>query len=386
MSIEVVQQELARLTNEAKGNLDAVREEVTSLKREHADLVQKSDTLQAHFREFEQNSLTGMSGRSHSAPKSIASEIAKSESFAAFSNGDTRSFRIRLERSIHEAKALTSEQGSPNSPADGYNVQPTRLDGIYNYPIRPLSIVDVMSRLQVSTNQFEHHRINSDYTDAAAVQATEGSSKAEQAIDPTLVVSNISTVAVTLPVSRQVLADVPALNASLAQILGHGVMKRLESELIAGAGGQGEILGLQSIANAAVADSPAGDLPDLINDNLADLQAEGWMPNAILMHPRTWATIRAERDNDQYLLGPPGSSVGNTLWNTPVVVSPVVQEGRFFVGDFRQSFLLDRQSLTIEAFEQHSDFARKNLVLMRAEVRAGLAVPAPSAFRYFDAS
>lgn len=386
MSVEMVQKELSRLADEAKGNLASVKDELKALKSANHDLLQKHDGLKSMFREFETNELTRMSGSRHSAPKSIAAQVAKSDGFAAFKSGDSRSFRVRMDTSINQLKTLTSLQGSGNSPQDGYSVQPDRADGLSNYGMRPLSVVDAMQRLQVSSNTFEHVRVNDDYVDAAAVQATEGSNKAEQAIDPTLVSSNIATIAVTLPVSRQVLDDVPALQSSLSQILGHGVQKRLEQELINGSGGTGEILGMASIAEAAVAESSPAPLPELVNDNIADLQAAGWAPNGILLHPRTWASIRGERDADVYLLGAPGSSVGNTLWGLPVIVSPVVTQGDFFVGDWMQALLLDRQSLTIEAFEQHSDFARKNMVLMRAELRAGLACPAPSAFRFFNAA
>lgn len=386
MEAQQIQKHLERIAEEAKGNIDTMRSEIQELKSQNSELVDKHEGLKSMFREFETAELTRMSGRRHSAPQSIAAQVAKSDGFSAFKSGDSRSFRIRMETGIDAVKNLTSTQNSPNSPADGYEVQPQRMDGITNYGMRPLSVVDAMTRLQVSSNTFEHIRVNDDYVDAAAYQATEGANKAEQSIDPTLATSNIATLAVTLPVSRQVLSDVPALQASLSQILGHGVMKRLEQELINGAGGQGEILGLASIADTAVAESSPAPVPELVNDNIADLQAAGWSPTGIMLNPKTWASIRAERDSAVYLLGPPGSSVGNTLWSLPVIVSPVVAEGDFFVGDWGQALLLDRQSLTIEGFEQHSDFARKNLVLMRAELRAGLAVPAPSAFRYFNAA
>ena len=385
MSVEMVQKELSRLADEAKGNIASVQDELKSLKSANQDLLQKHDGLDLMFREFEQNVLTTAPGRTMRAPGSIAAQVAKSDGFSAFKSGDSRSFRVRLETSIDQLKSLTSLQGSGNSPQDGYSVQPDRVDGLSNYGLRPLSILDAMQRLQVSSNTFEHVRVNSDYVDAANYQTTEGADKPEQAIAPTLVSSNIATIAVTLPVSRQVLDDVPALQASLSQILGHGVQKRLEQELINGSGGTGEILGMSSIADAAVVDSPPGSITESINDQIADLQAAGWSPNAILMNPRTWAAIRNQQDSAVYLLGPPGSSVGNTLWSMPVIVSPVVTEDNFFVGDWNQALLLDRQSLTIEAFEQHSDFARKNMVLMRAELRAGLACPAPSAFRFYNA-
>lgn len=348
-------------------------------------LATKVEGLSARFQEFETNTLTSFSGRSHSAPKSIAHQVAKSDAFQAFKSRDAGSFRVRLETSLSEIKNLTSTQFSPDSPPTGYNVQPARADGLTNYGFRRLSVIDAMTRVQLSSNTFEHVRVG-DYTDQADYQLTEGSNKAVQSIAPEVITSNVATIAVVQPVSRQLLDDVPVLQNTIGQILAHGCMKQLEAELISGNGGQGRILGLDQIATPATVDSPAGDLMTIIVENIAQLQSEGFEPNGIMLNPVTWAQIRNQRDDEVFLLGPPGSSLNNTLWGMPVFASPAVAQGDVFIGDWSQALLLDRQEVSVQAFEQHEDFARRNLVLLRCELRAGLAVPAPLAFRWYDAS
>ena len=365
-----VQKALDNIAGQVKAKVDPLTEQV--------------EGLSARFAEFEQTALTTMPGRMHSAPKSIAQQVAKSDSFQAFKSRDAGSFRVRLETSLNQIKNLTSLQGSGNSPADGYDAAPARADGLSNYGFRRLSVIDAMNRVPLASNSFEHVRIG-DYTDQANYQLTEGSNKAEQSIAPNVVTSNIATIAVVQPVSRQLLDDVPVLQNTIGQILAHGCLKKLEAELISGNGGQGQILGLESIATAAAVDSPAGDLMTIIVENIAALQADGFEPNGIMLNPVTWAQIRNTRDVTAFLLGPPGSSLNNSLWGLPVYASPAVTQGDVIVGDFGQAMLLDRQEVSIQAFEQHSDFVRRNLVLLRCELRAGLAVPAPLAFRYYNA-
>ena len=365
-----VQKALDNIAGQVKAKVDPLTEQV--------------EGLSARFAEFEQTALTTMPGRMHSAPKSIAQQVAKSDSFQAFKSRDAGSFRVRLETSLNQIKNLTSLQGSGNSPADGYDVQPARADGLSNYGFRRLSVIDAMNRVPLASNSFEHVRIG-DYTDQANYQLTEGSNKAEQSIAPNVVTSNIATIAVVQPVSRQLLDDVPVLQNTIGQILAHGCLKKLEAELISGNGGQGQILGLESIATAAAVDSPAGDLMTIIVENIAALQAEGFEPNGIMLNPVTWAQIRNSQDAAVFLLGPPGSSLNNSLWGLPVFASPAVTQGDVIVGDWSKALLLDRQEVTLQAFEQHDDYARRNLVLLRCELRSGLAVPAPLAFRYYDA-
>jgi hypothetical protein len=67
------------------------------------------------------------------------------------------------------------------------------------------------------------------------------------------------------------------------------------------------------------------------------------------------------------------------MWGVPTVISPSMPKGQFLVGAFAQSTLLFlRQMLSVEiSFENEDDFI-KNLCTIRAEERAGLAIPVPA--------
>jgi hypothetical protein len=51
-------------------------------------------------------------------------------------------------------------------------------------------------------------------------------------------------------------------------------------------------------------------------------------------------------------------------------VSQSIAVGQAIIGDFKTIQLLDLEPLAIEAFNQHKDYAQRNLVYIRAEKRA----------------
>ena len=52
--------------------------------------------------------------------------------------------------------------------------------------------------------------------------------------------------------------------------------------------------------------------------------------------------------------------------------------GVAWTGEFSTITLLDREGVSVAAFNQHEDYARRNLTYVRAELRAGVAIFEPS--------
>ena len=48
------------------------------------------------------------------------------------------------------------------------------------------------------------------------------------------------------------------------------------------------------------------------------------------------------------------------------------------LGDFKQVALLDREGLSVLAFNQHKDYAQRNLTYVRAELRAAQVIWKPN--------
>ena len=73
------------------------------------------------------------------------------------------------------------------------------------------------------------------------------------------------------------------------------------------------------------------------------------------------------------------------LRKLPNTKSDKLEAGKAIVGDFRQMALLDRSGLTVEAFNQHKDYASRNLTYVRAELRAAQVIWRPANFVVLEA-
>jgi HK97 family phage major capsid protein len=119
-------------------------------------------------------------------------------------------------------------------------------------------------------------------------------------------------------------------------------------------------------------------------------------PDAMLLNPTDWMTIRLAKDaNGQYLggsffgtnyglaanNGQVGIEDGLTLWNKRVVSTPVQPLGLPIVGDFRDGGkILRRGGMRVDVTNMNGFDFEQNLWTMRAEIRAGLQVKRPELF------
>jgi HK97 family phage major capsid protein len=298
-----------------------------------------------------------------------------------------KSVRIALTSTIATLRKSTivGAGNEASSGQDQFNVQPFRSNVIGGDARRRLSLLDVMPRLQINVNSFEFNRLTG-YTNAAGYQVDEGDTKPEATFPTELETSRIYTIAHWIKASNQILADQPALQNYVGDLMNYGVLQKLENELISGSG-TNAIAGLRATGNnnPFTPTTNATNAADKIGEALAALDILGWSGNVILMHPNDWQVMRSERatTSNEYLVGSWSSPAAPNVWGVPVVTSPAVPEGECFVMDSSQTMLLDRASPVIEVGYTDDDFTR-NLVVLRAELRAGLAVLSPTAVLHFD--
>jgi HK97 family phage major capsid protein len=95
-------------------------------------------------------------------------------------------------------------------------------------------------------------------------------------------------------------------------------------------------------------------------------------PQAIVMNPAdAWALRLLQDANGQYISGGPFTTGATPqLWSVPIVKSRRVATGTALVGDFSSVNFLQREPLSVLAFNQHKDYAQRNIVYVRAELRA----------------
>ena len=283
---------------------------------------------------------------------------------------------------------LKAIQTITNANANGAGFA-NRQPGIMEYPQRPLYIRDLLLPGSIDGFYYKYERElagslegDADYQGATG-SAAEGVAKPTMDIYTEMVTAEVATIAVTSRVSQQVFDDRAAFISFLRGRMGYLVMKKLDAELLNGSGDSGEIEGINTIATA-YNDAHVGVVTnvqalDLIRFAKLQVTLQNYMPDTAAIDPTEWAVMETLKDGEQrYLIGDPRTgnafrgSVGS-LWGMNVVASQAQTADAFTVGDSSTSQVFMRQELTVLASTEDQDNFVKNLVTLRAELRALLA-------------
>ncbi len=301
------------------------------------------------------------------------SDFMKSDQLASVRNGANTTGRVELKGAgikVLRKAALTS--GALSIPAQ-------RDPGLYNNPQPTLTLIDLLQSIPVSAGSFEYMQLQ--YVNSAAVQVSEGDLKAEAA--PTFVpkTANISTVAHWVRASNQVLADSPALENQLSNLLTYGVSAKVEKEVLNGTGATGYMEGILPQATVFVPSTTAGNTAvDRIGEAVTSLGASGWVASAIVMNHTDWFSMTSLKDAaGNYVIGSPRDPGPLNLWGVPVVLSAGMPQGTALVLDTAQVALLDREQATVQVSQHDRDNFVTNMLTILAEARAGVAVFAAGA-------
>ena len=161
--------------------------------------------------------------------------------------------------------------------------------------------------------------------------------------------------------------------------------------LLNGTGTNGQPKGLLKTTGVQAGDwAKAGDearnLVVAIRKSLTKLRKVGATASAILVNPEDAEKIDLMTDvNKRFMGNGPFGTGPTTVWGRPLVECDQIEAGKAIVGDFRQMALLDRSGLTVEAFNQHKDYASRNLTYVRAELRAAQVIWRPANFVVLEA-
>lgn len=268
------------------------------------------------------------------------------------------------------------------------HVQPTRFPTLDLVDRDRLTFLDLIARGSAA-GAFEYVQIVSVERNAAIVpEATSGTDAA--ALKPTSGLTTAMadakpyTYADGYDVTNQLLHDAPAFASYMNQELGYSLDSLIEDKLLNGTGTNGEPKGL--LATTGVQQAEYAAAADVIEQVKAVRRAitritrlPGGTVQAIVVNPVTAAEVDLLQDSQGRFYGQgPFSSGPGTLWGRPIVESERVEEGQFILGDFKQIALLDVEGLSVLAFNQHKDYAQRNMTYVRAELRAEQVIWKPS--------
>ena len=188
----------------------------------------------------------------------------------------------------------------------------------------------------------------------------EGGLKPEAVMDAIEATVALQTYAHYKAITRQALEDIPQVQTIIQNRLLAGVSSALEAAAVAAL-----------VAAVLPAVDGAGDFGMAVRLAIAEVQGNGFSPNAVLVNPADAATI----DKDIYTQTNNGPVVNSNIWGLPMIPARSIAQGTAYVGDFKTGETwFDRGTTNVYMSDSHADFFLRNQLVVLAEARAAFAV------------
>ena len=377
--IEGLESKLKNMSEKADGEMQTLGKVSKDTSTALENLGNEQKAIADRLLALEQKGLIrGREGdESAKGDESIGAQFIKTSQFEAFKSGAAQKARVEVKNTVTNTVGNTFSDRRP---------------GMVGGAFRTLTLEGLLSSLPTNSNAVDYVRENV-FTNAAA-EVAEGAQKPESSITTTLVTEPVATIAHWIKISRQLANDNPALAAYINVRMIYGVNLKVENQIIAGSGVAPNMSGFTKVGNFTAHGYTAAALAarfganwtriDLIRAILGDCQTSDYPADAILLNPVDWATIETLKDaQGRYLVGNPNDGSDPRLWRVPVVETNAIAQGNTLVLPLAQAATFyNREGVVVELSESDSDNFTKNLVTVRAERRAMLAVERPAAVRY----
>ncbi len=278
-----------------------------------------------------------------------------------------------------QATTLTEGSGS-----GGALVVPDSRPGIIPVATRPIVVMDLVMPGTMTSNAVTYMQ-ETTFTNAAAPVA-EGSAKPESALVFAATTESASKIAHWLPVSDELLEDVPAIQAYIDGRLRVGVQLAEDDQLLNGNGTPPNFRGILNRSGlAATVTQGAGEsVADAVLRQIAAITTTAMVaPTGIVMNAADWTSQMILKDSTGQYIGasPFETPVQPTLWGLPVALTSAIAAKTALVGAFAtMAQFFRRGGMRVEASNSHQDFFVRDLVALRCEERGALAVYRPGSF------
>lgn len=267
----------------------------------------------------------------------------------------------------------------------------------YDQTIEPAArptpdVTDLVSRTTVNTDSVVWIRQTARSTAATAVAEATNSTgtsgtKPEATITYQRMTSPVETIAVTAAVTERELGDASQISAIINQDLMDDLRLQLDAQILTGSGVTPNLTGILNagIQTLGVATSIGGVaaniLDNMLHAQIAIVTANEPPADGYVFNPLDWEPMRILKStgDGNYFGGSPFLPFTPALWGLPVVVTNQLTENTALVGAFKRACrLYEREGITIRVGYVNDDFVR-NIVRVRAEMRAAFAVRRPNA-------
>jgi HK97 family phage major capsid protein len=304
--------------------------------------------------------------------KSIGEMFTESQAFKDYlSKGMTNSDVFK----IPNRKDLVDSVG-----ANGALLRPWE-QFIINPAQRPFRMRDLLAVAPTTNNAVDYLREETFQNNSAV--APEGTLKAESAIEYNMITQPVITIAHHIPMTRQAVSDIPALQQQINQRLLYGLQLTEDAQILFGNGTSPNMTGLMVDTAVQVYAPTAGDTkPDQIRKAMTRVFNAEYPPTGIVLNPTDWEDIELLKSTQgEYILESVNDGGAQRLFGVPVVVTTAMTAGSFLIGAFGLGAqLFDREEANIRISEHNADDFVRNQIRILAEERLALCTYRPTAF------
>ena len=265
-----------------------------------------------------------------------------------------------------------------------------RMQGIIYDPINPMRVRSLFTVIPTTMAAIEYVREDMFLSNAATV--AEGALKPESGFVFVNETSPMRTIAHWVPVTRQLLADVPALETYMTVRLGEGLSLREDQQFLYGSGLGEDVQGIfttDGIQQYAWSSGPSGKGDtkiDAIRRGLTMVARSFYPADGIITSLDDWQDIELEKASSGLYIWT-NVATGNEpmLWRKPIIATPSCMPGDCLIGSFRLGAAIwDREEANLRITDSHSDFFIRNKLVLLVEQRVGMTVFRPKAFCKVD--
>ncbi len=196
--------------------------------------------------------------------------------------------------------------------------------------------------------------------------------------------AKLHTYADGIEITNQELSDDAGIQVLVDSLLRENVALEIERVVLDGDGADDTPVGIMHTTGVFQQDF-ATDMVTSVRKAMTKLKSIGTNITGLVLNPEdeeAWDLLKD--DTGRFLGAGPFTSGPSTSWGVSRVPSPIIPVGTALLGDFRTVQLLTKDPLEIVAFNQHKDYAQRNLVYLRAEQRAMQLIRVPARLAVVD--
>lgn len=381
-----------KYTAEQKGEIQSRNEELAGLVEEVNILSAKAANEKAM--DVDSEPVSGGYAEEADNPVSLGESFVNSKSYTSYMENGQSGVDTTVPFSPMGYKA-TLGAGTTNN----YPPEVLRQPGVLEKALRdPNAVIGLFDQIETDQNAFQYLE-ETTFTNNAAEAAEEGAA-GEAALDFTEQTAAIRKIAVFLPVTEELLADVAGIQGYINSRLSTMMRLRLDGQLLAGDGTAPNLEGLLDAGKSGV---NSLDYSSEFNGNLGrigaiykaitDIRTNAFVePDAIVMHPGDWnevvtsvSSVETSGSKNPIFVAAGGFGAGPaaSIWGLNVIPSTAISEGTVLVGRFgggEAAHVVMKQGIDIAVSDSHSDFFTKGKVAIRATMRVGFPVYRQGAF------